>query len=241
MEIFKGESMRAGDIYLFPFPGATAKNGFHISAHRSEYGIHLKVTKPYKIQSNPISYEKLQKIIEKNRPELLRKLSRLPKKGLNYYLVIPYVNPAGFTYSNRNGKTHMALTDAVLSGYELKLMQDTHFIPRDILNLPCTTDKSLVFAFTPETLEITRYVPLDKTSLEKVADLSENLDFDLMNKMGGAFFTYSFGDFKELLEGFEEIIDVVLPFLENLNESGGQLFSSEALESLFGSIASRQS
>ncbi len=237
VKIFEFKTSGKGDAYAFIFPDATPGNGLHVSFHPG-YGMHLKINKPHPIRSPPITDSTLGKLIERNSPEFLRSALRLPRKGVPYFLLVPRINPAGFRYWQTNGKPRAVMTDSVLDSYEIRPMKDTFFIPRDFLNLP-PTGRKYAFAFIPETYETARYVPLDSSELERFVDLSEELDYSVMERLQGVFITFSVKDIGSLMESFHEIFDIIMPFFEEIEKEQLELFDLKTLKALFSGIAGR--
>ena len=226
------------EVYMIPFPYSANLSGFHISFHNPEYGIHLKVTKPKEIQSVPIKYEEIIATIQKTYPVMAKRIFRLPKKGHSYLLVIPSINTSALPIRSTRSQTIVRINNKMLSGYRIEERPETSFIPKDFKTISSVTDINYVFAVVPYTGEITYFRPLDEGAAEKIADVSEELEYDILKRMNGLLFTFTYNDAQIFLECFPNIADIVGSFFQEVEKAGIRLYDCRSLEELFKNIFS---
>lgn len=211
------------------FPSALEQNDFHISVHPN-YGIHFKTRKPVEIQSEPIRFEELIKVMETRGPKFINDLIRLPRGHHNYYLFLFTFNQSGIKVKSNENTTRFALTNKIITDYQIRRKGDSFFIPRDFENVLRTFNSEEIFAFVPGTGEFCRFIPAGVSHIQKLSETVEEIDLKLSLKMKGFFLTYKI---EEASSGiallFPSVQKVIDDFIEQLMEARVIIYNEHVL------------
>lgn len=162
-----------GERYFFPFASAPVENDFHVSFHGGSYGLHFKINRPYRIQSEPLKYEELIKMIKDAKLNVLKQIIRLLRKEHDYYWIIPEIQDSAIGVEEKPKRTVISMKGPFLTGFEMIRKSETYFIPRDLISLRNSHDPGLLIGYVPHTKEIFYFIPL---STEQIAFLAEIID-----------------------------------------------------------------
>lgn len=234
MDFLKSVMNKSGESFIIPFGSALDNNDFHISLHDKSYGMHFKINCPYRIQSEPLKYNELIKIINNAQTTMLKQTIRLPRKSHPYHWIIPEFDKSVVSLKENQNKMILKMKGPLLNGFKTITKGETYFIPRDFFNLRDLLKPNLVMGYVPDTNEIFYFIPLSADQINSLAHIIEKFDYNLYSRMGGVFMTIDLTNGKSFLrENMPRLFEILYAFFQEVNEKGINLFDSIGLYNLF--------
>ena len=231
---FQVKANGRGEIFLFPFPSALDDNDFHVSLHSGSYGMHFKINRPYRIQSEPLKYEEFIEMIKDAQSRVLKQIIRLPRKGHDYCWIIPKIQDSAIEVKENPKRTEIKIKGPLLTDFETIWKSETHLIPRDFISLRNCYDPSLLTGFVPDTKEVFYFIPLSTEQIDSLADIVDEFDYNVYSKIKGVFITISQDNGYDLLkESLPRLFEIVSSFFGEVEEEGLNLFDIRKLSRMF--------
>lgn len=240
MDIVKILNRSGKDKYMILFPSALKNNDFHMSFHDESYGLHFKIHRPYSIQSEAIKYEELIDMMKTEGPKVLNHLIRLPKKEHEYTWFITQLDQT--QYDKVNNQKSIKIKAPVFKRYEIVEKKETHFIPKDFLDLKKVYKGCVFSGYVPDTNESFHFLSLSDSEIrclkeyfdKYLPDCLENFDHELYLKLGGVFITIDLNnDTKFIKESMPHLFEVTTKFLREVENKNLELYDQNKLGDVF--------